>query len=141
MPQTIGEDRSFRALFGDLAHGVSALARQEAALARAEVGEKMTRAGSGVVFMAVGAVILLGGWLVLLAALVAGVHVALAGVEGAAWVTPEGAAWMAPLIVGGVTAVIGLALLWWGRDSLRVSSLTPQRTLHTLRRAGTPGSR
>ena len=41
---------------------------------------------------------------------------------------------LAALIVGGVMAVIAIGLGLWGRNAMTASSLTPQRTMRSLKR-------
>lgn len=128
MQQTLREDRSFRMLFSDLTHELSALVRHETALAKAEVSEKVSQAGSGIVYLVVGALVAFSGYLVLLAAATAGLYVAMRDVPGAEW--------LAPLIVGVVALLVGVVLAWRGRSNVRGRNLTPQRTLSSLQRTG-----
>jgi len=41
---------------------------------------------------------------------------------------------LAALIVGGVLAVIAIGLGLWGRSAMSASTLTPKRTMHSLKR-------
>jgi hypothetical protein len=41
---------------------------------------------------------------------------------------------LAALIVGGILAVIAIGLGLWGRNAMTASSLTPQRTMRSLKR-------
>jgi hypothetical protein len=99
-------DRSIGALLSDLATESVLLIRQELALLKAELHEKFSRVGQGATALGAGALIAFSGWLVLLAAAVLG----LADVLG-----------------------IGGALLLIGKNRFEAGSLTPDRTLRTLR--------
>jgi xanthine/uracil permease len=113
-------DRSIGTLLSDLATESVLLIRQELALLKAEMHEKFSRAGQGATAIGAGALIAYSGWLVLLAA----------AVLGLAEVLP---AWLAALIVGLVLLGIGALLLLVGRNRFAAGSLTPDRTLRTLR--------
>jgi len=113
-------DRSIGALLSDLATESVLLIRQELALLKAELHEKFSRAGQGATALAAGALIAYSGWLVLLAA----------AVFGLAEVLPT---WLATLIVGLAVLGIGAALLLVGKNRFEAGSLTPERTLRTLR--------
>jgi len=113
-------DRSIGALLSDLATESVLLIRQELALLKAELHEKFSRVGQGATALAAGALIAYSGWLVLLAA----------AVFGLAEVLPT---WLAALIVGLAVLGIGAALLLVGKNRFEAGSLTPERTLRTLR--------
>jgi uncharacterized membrane protein YqjE len=48
--------------------------------------------------------------------------------------TVVGSEALAALIVGGVLAIIAIGLGLWGRSAMTASSLTPQRTMRSLKR-------
>jgi hypothetical protein len=113
-------DRSITALLSDLASETILLIRQEMALLKAEMSEKFSRVGQGATALGAGALIAFSGWLVLLAA----------AVLGLATVVP---AWLAALIVALLVLAIGGALVYIGKSRFDADSLTPRRTLRSLR--------
>ena len=123
-PEVIGPrpkaDRSIATLLSDLASETMLLVRQELALLKAELHEKFSRAGKGAGALAAGALIAYSGWLFLL----------LAAVFGLAEAVPI---WAAALIVAFVVIALGGVLLWFGKNRLDADSLTPHRTLRSLR--------
>jgi hypothetical protein len=119
------EDRSIGGLIKELMQELTSLVRNEAELAKAEVSEKLSQVQTGVVSLAVATVLLLVGLIVLMDAAVAGAGYLL---------PPSIRPWLAPLIVGGVVALIGLVLLLTGRSKLRSQSLAPQRTTESIRK-------
>ncbi len=119
------EGRSLIALFSDLWRETSALVHNEAELAKAEMSEKVSQVGTGVAAIAIGGAIVFAGFIVLLLAAVNGLALML---------PPEHAGWLAPLIVGLAVILIGFVALGTGRHELKASNLTPERTMHSLRR-------
>ena len=113
-------DRSITALLSDLASETILLIRQEVALMKAELSEKFSRIGQGAGALGAGALIAFSGWLVLLAA----------AVLGLATVVP---AWLAALIVALVVLAIAGVLFFIGKNRFDADSLTPRRTLRSLR--------
>jgi hypothetical protein len=113
-------DRSITALLSDLASETILLIRQEMALLKAELSENFNRVGQGATALGAGALIAFSGWLVLLAA----------AVLGLATVVP---AWLAALIVALLVLAIGGALVYIGKSRFDADSLTPRRTLRSLR--------
>jgi hypothetical protein len=116
------DDRSLKDLFADLTQNVTTLFRKEIELARAEISEKIGQTGTAVGLIAAGAILALAALLVLLQALA--IALAELGLAPA----------LAALIVGGIVAIIAIALLYKGMKDLKVSSLTPTRTVEALRR-------
>ena len=104
----------------DCASETILLIRQEMALLKAELSEKFSRVGQGATALGAGALIAFSGWLVLLAA----------AVLGLATVVP---AWLAALIVALLVLAIGGALVYIGKSRFDADSLTPRRTLRSLR--------
>lgn len=121
----VPERRTLIGLFSDLWRETSALFRAEAELAKAELSQKVSQVQTAIVSLAVGGAILLAAFLVLLDAIVNGLAQAL---------PPEQAPWLSPLIVAVVVGIIGFIMLAKGRRDLEARSLTPTRTMHSLRR-------
>ena len=113
-------DRSIATLLSDLASESVLLVRQELALLKAELHEKFGRVGQGASALTAGGLIAYSGWLVLLAA----------AVLGLATVWPP---WLAALVVGLAALAIGGGLLLLGKSRLDAQSLTPHRSLRSLR--------
>jgi hypothetical protein len=120
MPR-LAEDRSIGALFAELADETTSLVRKEIELARAELMQNASRIAGGAITLVVGGLVALLG----VQALIACAILALA-----LWVAP----WLAALIVGAVILAIGGVMALVGRRRLDLRSLTPRRTLLTLRR-------
>jgi hypothetical protein len=125
--QDIPEGRSLISLFSDLWRETSALVHDEAELAKAEISEKVSQVGSGAVEMAVGGLIVFAGFIVLLFAAVNGLAMIL---------PPEHAQWLAPLIVGLAVMMMGFVALAHGKHEMSAESLTPHRSIDSLRRDG-----
>ena len=123
------ENRSIFGLLRELRDEMATLFRQEVALAKTEVSEKADLVKRNSVYIGVGGIIVLAGFLCLLAAASIGLAVALR-----AWgLSPEVAQWLAPLVVGVVVAIVGYALLQKGITALKRESLTPERTVQSLK--------
>lgn len=116
------DDRSLKALLGDLSGSISTLFRKEIQLARAETSEKITQSMVAVGAIAGGAILALAALIVLLQALV--IAIAEAGVPPA----------LAALIVGVIVAAISYFMIHKGTNDLKASSLAPARTMESLRR-------
>ncbi|MCC6661301.1 MAG: phage holin family protein [Phycisphaerales bacterium] len=115
----------FRQLVADLA----ALVRQELRLARTEIAEKSRGAARNTVSIAVGGAVTVLGLLALLGAAVTGVWALLT----AAGLGNEISVWLAPLLVGGVVAVIGCAMIRRGLRALRRTPIAPEKTAQSLK--------
>jgi drug/metabolite transporter (DMT)-like permease len=114
------QDQSVKSLLAELVNNVSRLVRQELQLVQVETSEKTSQALEGVF-------VIIGGLLLAFAALLI---LLLAVVEGLSeFMEP----WLASLIVGVVVAVIAFVLIKVGQNSLKASSLTPDRTLRVMR--------
>ncbi len=107
-------------LFSDLADDLSELTRKEIELARTETMEKVSHATKAVVSMAVGGFIAYAGLLVLLVAAVLAL---------ATWMPY----WLSAVIVGVVVLIIGLIMLQSGRSGLKNTSITPEKTVDTMK--------
>jgi hypothetical protein len=116
----MSDERSLGELFSDLSRKTTMLVRQELELAKTEMTEKITEAGKNVGFLVIGGAVLYMGLLFILA----GVAILLAGV------VPD---WLAALIVGLIVAVVGLVLVQKGRAALKETSLTPEKTIESLK--------
>jgi hypothetical protein len=116
------DDRSLKALLGDLSGSISTLFRKEIQLARAETSEKITQSMVAMGAIAGGAILALAALIVLLQALV--IAIAEMGVPPA----------LAALIVGLVVAAIAYFMIHKGTNDLKASSLAPDRTMDSLRR-------
>jgi hypothetical protein len=119
-----GDGKPLMGLFSDLFRETSTLVHNEAELAKAELSEKVSQMGTGAAEMAVAGGVLFAGFLVLLFAAVGALDLMIG--------SPH-AAWLAPLIVGVVVMIVGYALLKRGQHQLKPGSLTPERTLQSLR--------
>lgn len=113
-------ERPLTSLFSELTQETMSLFRQEIRLARTELTDKARQAGRGAAAIALGAVVLL----VALGALTAAAILGLATV-----VQP----WVAALIVGVVLMAGGGIALAVGLSNIRSDSLTPRRTMDSLR--------
>jgi uncharacterized membrane protein YcjF (UPF0283 family) len=122
------DDRSFGSLLTDLTHDLTALFRNELLLAKAEVREKIHLASNGAKSMAAGGIFAFAGVLILLQALVIGVDAIID-----IWWEQD---WVAPLLVGLVALLIGIAMLRKGQRNLEPKHLAPHRTTDSLRRDG-----
>lgn len=112
-------EKSFGALFAELAGQSAGLVRDEIALVRHEVQEKATLAKAVAIFMLLGALLCL----LALMALSAAAILALAPLVGG---------WQAALIVGGVFLLLGGIILLMGKSKLSTSTLKPEQTIETL---------
>ena len=112
-------EKSFGALFAELAGQSAGLVRDELALVRHEIKEKATQTKVAVIFLS------LGGLLCLLAlmTLTAAVILALAPVVGA---------WQAALIIGGIYLLLGGIIVLIGKSRLSASTLKPEQTIETM---------
>jgi uncharacterized membrane protein YqjE len=120
--------RTFGSLLRELTDESRTLLRQEVELAKTELSEKAARVGRKAACLAVGALITYAG---LLALICAGTIALVQGLDTVmnVWM----AAWLAPLIVGVVVAVIGSVVVHKAVATLRKESLTPEKTLDSLR--------
>jgi hypothetical protein len=115
------EDESAPGLLGRLIEDVTSLFRNELALARAETMEAAHKAKAGVGSVATGGAVALLGGIALVAAAVLGLATVMD-------------AWLAALIVGGVLAIVGYAMMNAGKKRLEPSNFTLDRTQESLRR-------
>jgi len=118
------ERRGVIALASDVITHAADLIQTEFKLARTEFTEKLVAARNGFSLLIVGAVFLVAALFLVLQTAVA-ILIA-AGME-APW---------AVLIVAGASALIGAILVQSGRQKLSHVDVTPNATLHSLRRDG-----
>jgi len=115
------DERSLGELFGELARETGTLVRQEVELARTEMTGKVSRAGRGAAMVGAGGAVAYAGFLVLAAAVVA--LLVEMGLD----------LWIAALIVGIVLAAVGGLLAYQGQNTIKRTSLAPERTVQTLK--------
>ena len=115
------EDESVPGLVKKLAYDLSTLFSQELALAKAEMRSIVKDVRSGVSSVAIGGLVLYAGLLFLLG----GVMLLLAN-----WVDLTAAAF----IVGAVVTIIGAILLSSGKKKMQVDSMTPDRTIDSVKK-------
>lgn len=113
------QDASVGSLLKELAHEVPSLLTKEVALAKSEAREGLHATKRGVAAVAVGGAVAMSGFIFLLlaAVFVLGTMVA---------------PWIAALIVGGITLVVGLAMVEAGKKKFDAQSLKPDRTMGAL---------
>ena len=115
------DNRSIGDLIAELSRETGQLVRKEVELATTEMTAKAKVAGAHATTVAVGGALAHAALLVLLAALVIGL--AQIGVEP----------WLSALIVALVTGAIGYMLVNRGLTGLRRTSVTPTRTIESLK--------
>lgn len=121
------DERSLGDLLKELTGEIRDLFRKEVELARTETAEKASRFGSNAAAVAIaGAVVLLGG-LVLMEAVVRGLTALFAQ-----FMPLELAVWIAPLLVGGILAVVGYGQMTKALSRFKTESYTPEKTKETL---------
>jgi hypothetical protein len=113
------QGRSIPRLLRDFIGELTALMRDEVTLAKTEVRQNISELRGGLMVIGAGALVALAGFIILLNSAV----VALLPYM------PDGAAWLAPLIVGGVVLLIGIAILASGRSKLSASTLAPDQAI------------
>jgi len=119
------DDRPLGVLISELAQDTTTLVQQEVALAKAEMSEKASQVGRGISSLAIGGVILLAGLLALIDFAIYGL---------AELLPPDLSPWLGALIVGVVLSAIGYFMLQHGRQAIKETTLTPERTTTSLQR-------
>ncbi|MGJ8624652.1 MAG: phage holin family protein [Yoonia sp.] len=109
-------------LLVDALRNFSNLMQTELHLAKAEVATNLSRAGVGIAFFAIAGILALTALNVLAGAFVA--YLATTGLS----------AGTAALIVGGLTLLIAVILVFAGKSRLTASALQPTRTMSNLQR-------
>jgi hypothetical protein len=122
---TSQDNRSLGTLISELAQDTTTLVQQEVALAKAEMSEKTSQIGRGISTLAIGGVVLLAGLLALIDFAIYGL---------AELLPPDLSPWLGALIVGVVLSVIGYVMLQNGRQEIKSTTLTPERTATSLKR-------
>jgi uncharacterized membrane protein len=117
--EEIPTNRSIAEVLGDIVDHTQQIIRAEVRLAKAELREELEKARRGAVVLVVGAV---------MSVLALGVLL-LAGVYALASVVPP---WMAALIVGVVTAVVGVALVVSGLKAMSHVRLSTPKTVDSV---------
>jgi len=115
------EDESVPGLVKKLAHDLSTLFSQELSLAKAEMSSTVNDVRTGISSMAIGGAVLYAGLLFLLG----GVMLLLTN-----WMDLTTAAF----IVGAVVAIIGAILLSSGKKKMSADSMTPDRTIESVKK-------
>lgn len=120
-PQAPGPDNdtSILGLVGQLVHEVPVLISKEIALAKAELRESLNTAQAGGKEIAGGIMLMLAGLVILL----------LGVVQILAWWL---ASWLAALLVGIAAMAGGMMMLKAGNRQLKLTSLTPERTVEAF---------
>lgn len=124
----LGDSRSIADLFRELSGEGRTLVRQEVELAKAELAEKARLYARNTGSMAV------GGALLLVAALAIGTAVTYGLIVlFDAFLPFEVAVWLAPLVLGGILAAVGLSMIRKAKTAMSEEGVMPQRTIATLR--------
>jgi len=121
--------RSIADLLKNLRDESSRLVRQEVALAKTEVSEKAAKLGRNAGYAGVGAALAHAALILLLFGLSALLYWGLTELD----VDNMIAGWLAPLIVGGLTAAIGYALIQKAISAFKNESLVPEETVTSLK--------
>lgn len=124
------DDRSLGDLFSELAKETSTLVRQEVALAQSEITRKAVVVGTQIGSLVVGGVIALLAALTLLAAIVIGVAQLIVKLAD---VAPLTGLFVSALIFGLIIGGVAFFLVTSALKTLRETSLTPQKTVDSLK--------
>jgi hypothetical protein len=122
------EDHTVVDLIKQLRDEGTTLFRQEILLAKQEMSEKAARVGRNLGYLVAGGLVAYAGVVVVLLALSALLYTGLA----AAGMSHFVAGWLAPLIVGGVVALIGFGLVKKAQHTLADETVVPERTKQSL---------
>ena len=120
MIQQNKDERAIGELLGDLYRDAERMVRLEVEFAKTEVTQKATRVGKNAGFLVAGAIVAYTGVLAILAGIIA-----LLGLLIPVWISA--------LIIGILVAGAGAFLAWKGLQTLRQESVSPQRTIDTLK--------
>nr|WP_239467830.1 phage holin family protein [Microvirga arvi] len=115
-------NQTIQGLVGEALRESTDLAQKEFTLFKTEISQNMRTLFMGLAMVVAAAVFAIAAVMLLTEALV----------EWLATVVNSEA--LAALIVGGIMAVIAIGLGLWGRNAMTASSLTPQRTMRSLKR-------
>jgi hypothetical protein len=114
-------------LLKDIAADSRTLVQKEIQLAKEEISDKATRIGRNVGYLAVGGLTAFAAFLTLLGAASYGLMEALNE-----RIPQSVAIWLAPLIVGGVVAVVAAVLVGKALATLREEGIAPRQTIDSL---------
>jgi len=129
VPERASDHRSITEIIKDLRDETSALVRQEVALAKTEMSEKASKIGRNAGYIGAGGVLAHAGAIVLLLGLSALLYAGLVEMGLSHMIS----GWLAPLIVGGLVAIIGYAMAQKGISALKKESLVPEKTVNSLK--------
>jgi uncharacterized membrane protein YqjE len=115
-------NQTIQGLVGEALRESTDLAQKEFTLFKTEISQNMRTLFMGLAMVVAAAVFAIAAVMLLTESLV----------EWLATVVNSEA--LAALIVGGIMAVIAIGLGLWGRSAMTSSSLTPQRTMRSLKR-------
>jgi len=123
------ERRSIADLLKDLRDESSLLVRQEVALAKTEMSEKAAKLGRNAGYMGAGAGLAHAALILLLF----GLSALLYHVFTEMGLSNMVSGWLAPLIVAGVTGLIGYSLIQKAINAFKHESLVPEKTVTSLK--------
>jgi uncharacterized membrane protein YqjE len=115
-------NQTIQGLVGEALRESTDLAQKEFTLFKTEISQNMRTLFMGLAMVVAAAVFAIAAVMLLTESLV----------EWLATVVDSEA--LAALIVGGLMAVIAIGLGLWGKNAMTASSLTPQRTMRSLKR-------
>jgi uncharacterized membrane protein YqjE len=115
-------NKTIQGLVGEALRESTDLAQKEFTLFKTEISQNMRTLFMGLAMVVAAAVFAIAAVMLLTESLV----------EWLATVVNSEA--LAALIVGGIMAVIAIGLGLWGKNAMTASSLTPQRTMRSLKR-------
>ena len=115
-------NQTIQGLVGEALRESTDLAQKEFTLFKTEISQNMRTLFMGLAMVVAAAVFAIAAVMLLTESLV----------EWLATVVNSEA--LAALIVGGLLAVIAIGLGLWGKNAMTASSLTPQRTMRSLKR-------
>jgi hypothetical protein len=121
------DERSLGDLLKELTGEIRDLFRKEVELARVETTEKASRFGSNAAAVAIGGGVVLVAGLVLVEAVVRGLTALFDQ-----FMPLELAVWIAPLLVGGILALVGYSQMKKALTRLKAESYAPEKTKETL---------
>lgn len=121
-------ERSLAGLVMELRDEATDLIKNEIRLARAELTDKAQEVKHGVISSVTGGAILYAGFALVLLAAAAGLY----AIFRASDMSPFIAGWLAPLIIGGITLLVGLAMVMAGKNKMTPENLRPDRTERSL---------
>jgi len=124
------DNRSIGDLLKNLRDESSTLIRQEVALAKTEMSEKAAKYGRNAGYLGAGAALATAALIILLFGLSALLYHGLVELVG---LDNHIAGWLAPLIVGGVSAAIGYALIQKAINAFKSEPVVPEKTVASVK--------